>query len=479
MAEREVDVAIIGAGTAGMTAFRAAREHTDDVWLIDPGPLGTTCARVGCMPSKLLIAAADAAHHVEAAAGFGVHAGAPRIDGPAVMQRLRAERDRFVGFVLEAVQRWPQERILRQRARFVAPMTLQLEGGERLRAGRIVIATGSSPIVPPDWREALGDRLLTSDDVFEWTDLPRSLAVVGAGVIGLELGQALSRLGVKVRILDRGGRPGGLTDPRVLEHARGLLASRLPLALQASVERVERDGEGVRVCWTRDGQAHEERFDALLCAIGRAPNLDGLDLDAAGLPRDARGRLQASADTARVGDSAVFVAGDAGTRRMLLHEAADEGRIAGDNAGRYPDVRAHPRGTGLAVVFSDPQIAIAGRSHAELEADGVEFACGALDFDDQGRSRVMRRNAGLIRVYGERHTGRFLGAEMIAPAAEHLAHLLAWSVHAGMTVQQMLDAPFYHPVIEEGVRSALRELNRALLMGPPPIERCLDCGPGA
>ena len=102
-----------------------------------------------------------------------------------------------------------------------------------------------------------------------------------------------------------------------------------------------------------------------------------------------------------------------------------------------------------------------------------------MSFEDQGRSRVMGRNQGALHVYGEVGTGRFLGAEMLGPAAEHLGHLLAWSAQRGDTVQQMLDSPFYHPVVEEGLRSALRELNRALRMGPPPVERCLDCGPGA
>lgn len=474
-----VDIAVIGAGSAGMGAYRAARHHTDDVWLIDPGPYGTTCARVGCMPSKLLIAAADAAHAVEAANGFGVIAAPPRIDGAAVMARVRAERDRFVGFVLESVDAWPAERRLQQRARFVAPGVLALDDGREVHARRIVIATGSRPAVRQDWRDALGDRLIVNDDVFSWLDLPASVAVVGAGVIGLELGQALHRLGVRVRIFDRSGRPGGLTDPVVAAHASKVLVADTPLAVRARIDAVARDGDSVRIDWTGDGASRTERFDYLLAATGRVPNLESLDLFASGLPLDARGVPIADPHTGRIGDSAVFIAGDVAARRMLLHEAADEGRIAGDNAGRFPDVRVRPRRAGLAIVFSDPQIAIVGRGFAELQAAGVEFEIGEVDFGDQGRSRVMRRNRGLLRVYGETGSGRFLGAEMIGPDAEHLAHLLAWAVHAGMRVQQMLDAPFYHPVVEEGVRTALRVLNRKLAMGPAPVEHCLDCGPGA
>ncbi|MFZ2653152.1 MAG: dihydrolipoyl dehydrogenase, partial [Burkholderiaceae bacterium] len=183
--------------------------------------------------------------------------------------------------------------------------------------------------------------------------------------------------------------------------------------------------------------------------------------------------------TGQIGAGSVFIAGDANDEFALLHEAADEGRIAGDNAGRFPDVRVRPRRAPLAVVFTDPQIMLAGQSHAALLAAGTAFELGEASFDDQGRSRVMLKNQGMLRVYAERHSGRFLGAEMIGPAAEHIGHLLAWSVQRGDTVQQMLDSPYYHPVVEEGVRTALRQLQRALRMGPVPVERCLDCGPGA
>ena len=322
--------------------------------------------------------------------------------------------------------------------------------------------------------------MIVNDDIFNWHDLPASVAVVGAGVIGLELGQALHRLGVRVRIFDRSGHPGGLTDPELAAHACDLLTQDTPLTIRAEIEAVQRQGETVQIRWReQDGTSHDESFGYLLAATGRQPNIESLKLEASGLPLDANGVPIADPHTGQIGASGVFIAGDVSARRMILHEAADEGRIAGDNAGRYPELRVRPRRSGLAIVFTDPQIALAGQSFAELKAAGTDFAVGSVNFDDQGRARVMRRNRGLLHVYGEIGTGRFLGAEMIAPEAEHLAHLLAWAVHARMQVQQMLDAPFYHPVLEEGVRTALRKLNRALKMGPVPVERCLDCGPGA
>ncbi|NCT83482.1 MAG: dihydrolipoyl dehydrogenase [Comamonadaceae bacterium] len=464
------DVAIIGAGSAGMAAYRAARVHTDRVLLIEAAHYGTTCARVGCMPSKLLIAAAEAAQSVREAHRFGVRAAAPRIDGRAVMQRVRSERDRFVGFVLDTVNGWPEATRLLGRARFTGPGALDVDG-QRVEARGVVIATGSRPVVPAGWRERLGERLLVNDDVFDWDDLPRSLAVVGAGVIGLELALALHKLGVRVRLFARGERVGPLTDPELQLLARQLFAQELPLTLQAGALEPALDGDEVVL--------GGERFDALLCTAGRQPNLDGLGLEALGLPRDARGHPLIDRHTGQWGDSPVFIAGDVSSDRPLLHEAADAGRIAGDNAARWPDVHHRPRRAPLAIVFSEPQIAIAGASHAELVAAGRGFDTGRVSFADQGRSRVMLVNRGGLHVYAERGTGRLLGAEMIGPAAEHLGHLLAWSVQRGDTVQQMLDCPFYHPVIEEGLRTALRQLGNDLHLPPPPIETCLDCDTSA
>ena len=482
----EVDVAIIGAGTAGMTAYRGALAHTQRIVVIEDGPYGTTCARVGCMPSKLLIAAAEAAHSAAGASRFGVNVGAVEVDGHAVMQRVRSERDRFVGFVVDAVEHWPEEHRLRGRARFVDAHTLEVSHGSgeptRVRAGRVVIATGSRPAVPEAWRRATGARLIVNDDVFAWQTLPASVAVVGTGVIGLEIAQALHRLGVRVRLYGRSGRVGPLTDPALAALSRRVFAHELPLTLAArglEVRNAE-GGQGVLVHSTdAEGHAHEETFDWLLAASGRRPNVDGLGLEHANVPLDASGVPLYDRRTGQIGASTIFIAGDAAEDRPLLHEAADEGRIAGDNAGRWPDIRVRPRRAPLAVVFSEPQIMLAGASHAELTAAGIRFATGAVSFEDQGRSRVILRNQGALHVYGEQGSGRFLGAEMIGPAAEHIGHLLAWSVQRGDTVQQMLDSPFYHPVIEEGLRTALRHLQRELRMGPVPVDRCLDCGPGA
>jgi len=462
MKQLKVDVAIIGTGTAGLAAYRAAHAHGVRTVVIEGGPYGTTCARVGCMPSKLLIAASEAAHMLHAASAFGVHAGDTRIDGVAVMERVRRERDRFVGFVLESVDGIPDSDKLRGHARFTGPHTLQIGDHTEVEAARIVIATGSTPTALPQLAGV--DGVIISDDVFEWTDLPESVAVIGTGVIGLELGQALARLGVRVALFARGGSIANLTDPEVLHAATRALGEELDLRFQTQVTGAVRDGDAVALT-TRDASGAEttERFQYVLQAAGRTPNVGNLGIEHVGLELDANGIPVFDTTTMQCGASHVFIAGDANNERPVLPEAADHGKIAGDNAGRFPDVRPGLRRTPLAITFSEPQVATLGQSYRMLSGPGKpKFAVGKVSFENQGRSRVMLQNKGALRVYAQYGTGRFLGAEMIGPRAEHYAHLLAWACQARLTVEQMLDMPFYHPVIEEGVRTALRDLHASL-----------------
>jgi dihydrolipoamide dehydrogenase len=454
------DVAIIGAGTAGLAAYRAAKNAGKRVLLIEGGAYGTTCARVGCMPSKLLIAPAEAAHSVERLAGFGIaQGGGIKVDGKAVMARVRSERDRFVDFVNRGVDGIPDADKVRGVAQFRDDATLVVDGGPVVHAGAVVIATGSSPAYPGPWK-ALGDRLLTNEEIFELDDLPDSVAVFGPGVIGLELGQALHRLGVRVKIFGRGGGVGPLSDPALLREARCIFGEEFYLDTDAKAE-VAREGDEVVVRYRAlDGSWQIERFSYLLAATGRKANVAGLALEHTTLKTDAQGVPLFDRATLRCGNSAIFIAGDVNNDVPLLHEAADEGRIAGENAARYPDVLPRLRRAGLSVVFTDPQIAIVGGGLARLT--DTPHVIGEVSFESQGRARVMLRNRGMLHVYAESITGRFLGAEMLGPDAEHIGHLLAWALQMQLTIAQMLEMPFYHPVVEEGLRTALRDAQTQL-----------------
>lgn len=479
MDKRKVDIAIIGAGTAGLTAYNAARKHTDSLVLIEADAYGTTCARVGCMPSKLLIAAADSAHDAARAAMFGVTVAGISINGEAVLERVRRERDVFVSSVLASMEAIPESHKLMGRARFLGPGRLAVGDALEVEAERIVIATGSSPHVPAMFQD-LGDRLLTSDSLFERQTLPTSIAVFGAGVVGLELGQALSRLGVQVRLFGLDGALGGIVDAEIRDYAERCFSEAFYLDTRSEVSELSPTDNGVVITFThRDKGELTETFERILVATGRPPDLTTLDLNHSGLALNDAGIPLTDAATLQCGDSPVFLVGDANGQAAVLHEAAQEGRIAGDNAGRYPDVQAVARQVPLSVVFSHPQIASVGEPVGDLSGDERNgYAVGVVSFEDQGRSKVIGQNRGLLKVYARRDSGVFAGAEMVGPAAEHIGHLLAWAAQSRMTVREMLGMPFYHPVIEEGLRTALKDLQANLAKAPVLGDQCLECGPG-
>ena len=458
---REVDVCILGAGSAGLYATGQVARRARDFLVIDPGPLGTTCARVGCMPSKVLIQAADDLWH--ARHGFakeGISGGeGVMADIPAVLAHVRKMRDGFAsGPAGKAEQLEKRGRLVRGAARFVAPDAVEVNG-ERIKAKAFVIATGSKPVVPAAWVEKFGEKILTTETLFEQQDLPATMAIIGMGVIGLEMGQALSRLGIDIVGVDMADTVGGLTDDGVSFPATSVFREEFPLWLGAPAELEE--AEGGRILVKAGG--NEKVVDKVLVALGRKPNLDGLNLAAAGIETGERGAPDFDPATQRIGETHFFIAGDADGHRQILHEAADDGRIAGFNAAalaRGERVRRFRRKVPLAIVFSDPNIAMVGETFAQLDATLGEdegFVVGERDFSTQARARVMLANRGVLHIYARKEDGRLLGAEMCIPRAEHIAHELAWAMERGLTVADLIAMPFYHPVVEEGLQNALHD----------------------
>jgi len=449
MQERTVDVAIIGSGTSGLNAMAQVRRAGKSFALINGGEPGTTCARVGCMPSKALIQVADDYHRRTNLGRYGVDGHQElAVDLASVMDHVQDLRDTFVDRVLGSSTDNLGEEFVQAYGRFIEP-TLIEAGGERIRASRVVIATGSRPLVPMAW-QIFGDKVITTDTLFELNDLPASLAVVGLGTIGLELGQSLHRLGVAVTGFDQLGHIGGAQDPEVQRCAQEILGKEFPIHLGNPVSLTEEGGQ-IRV----SAGAQSILVDRVLCSVGRVPNVEGLGLERLGVALDSRGIPAYDPSTMQVGDLPVFIAGDVTGDRPVLHEAGDEGRIAGYNAA-HGQTAAFRRKVPLFINFCDPNICIVGARWNDL--DQATTAVGQVNFAPVGRALIMGKNKGVLRVYGDRASGRLLGAEMIGPKGENLAHLLAWCIEQGLSVGQLLRMPFYHPVIEEALQAALYDL---------------------
>lgn len=459
------EVAILGAGTAGLYALREVRRAQRSFVLIDPGPLGTVCARVGCMPSKIALHAGAQWHSAQGLAHIGgsgmEHL---QLQRSATWQALRQQRDGFADSAANKAREAAGPHLLTGRARFLAPthLSVQYPDGrvQEVHAQAIVIATGSRPVLP-DWLDSVRERVITTDELFELNDLPANIGILGLGAIGLEMGLALARLGVRVTAADVASTVGGMADAVVSEHAVQRFGSEITLWLQTATQ-LSLSQHGIRM-QTQDGRQAE--VELLLAALGRRPNVDALGLAAAGFALDARGTPLFDAHTLQMGAHPVFIAGDANASRTLMHEAADEGAMAGFNAARLAaNARATPqafaRKTALGIAFSTPDLCSIG---ARLDAlDATRTLIGSASGQGNGRARILGAPDSLLRLYADRADGRLLGAALMAPGGEHLAHLLALAIERGETAASLLRMPFYHPVIEEMLPSALQDLLRQL-----------------
>lgn len=456
MNDINVDVAIIGAGTAGLYALREVRRARKSFVLIDHGPLGTTCARVGCMPSKVALHTAEIWKEGRRNGLSANPTEALSVQHARAWASLRQQRDRFAGGAAGKATGAGGNHLIMGKACFVAPDMLEVDEGtglKTIRAQAVVIATGSSPVVP-DWLAALGDRVITTDQLFELETLPKSLAVLGLGAVGLEMGLALSRMGIAVTGVGTNPTLAGLTDPEVAAAAGECFGREMNLWLGQSAH-VKPVAGGVEVS-SGEKKVVVER---VLAAMGRRPNLGSLNLAAAGIALNERGMPKVDPGSMQSTAPSIFIAGDASGDPALMHEAADEGAIAGYNAARQRTTRFKRR-TPLAIVFSRPDIAFVGMRYEQLVPENTLIGT-ALASDDP-RSRVLHGEGGMLRVYADADTGQLLGATVFAIDGEHLAHLLALAIGRGDTAQDLMRMPFYHPTVEELLQSALQGIVRRL-----------------
>lgn len=450
-----VDVAIIGAGTAGLYALREVRRANKSFALIDSGPLGTTCARVGCMPSKVALHIAEFWHAQKQFSQYGI-SGAEhlRLDGAKAWQALRDKRDMFAGRASGSAQRGAGEHLIMGRARFLKPTVLEVEqadGTQQVHAKSVIIAAGSRPVMP-SFLQPFAEHCMSTDDFFEMQQLPKSIGILGLGAIGLEMGLALSRLGVEVHGADMAHTVGGITDPEISSQALAEFSQEMQLYLGSPAELAPAD-TGV-VLKSGDTQV---QVDKVLVALGRRPNTDQLNLAEAGFQLDERGQPLFNPQTMQVGEHPVFIVGDINGERALMHEAADEGAMAGYNAARNSTV-AFKRKTPIAIAFTNPDIISVGASFDELNPDDILI--GTAHSKSNGRSLVLSEHAGILRIYADKQNGKLLGASMLGMRAEHLAQFLALALEREDTAHELLSIPFYHPVVEEMVQSALQDIAR-------------------
>ncbi|MDY0291894.1 MAG: dihydrolipoyl dehydrogenase [Desulfuromonadaceae bacterium] len=457
---REVEYAIVGVGTAGLGAYSRIRRKSDSLVLIQHGPYGTTCARVGCMPSKMLIAAADIAHAIDEGEFFGIN-GSYSVDGKRVFERLKKDRaERFVGGVLKAVGKIPAKYKIEGQAVFVDPHTLQVGDDLQIKAKKIILACGSTPAFHGPFAE-IKDEVDSSDTIFELDDLPESIAVAGLGVIALELGQAFHRLGVKTRMFGHSGRIGGFTHPEMQKETMAVLSEELDIVPRGEFIAARKTAHGFELQFERDtGEVITHTCERVLVASGRESNLRSMKLENSGLDLDSRALPKYDPLTMRCGDSHIYVAGDVTEDLPLWHEAYIEGRIAGESAVSTSGAQEGQRIVPLGIFYTDPQMATVGAAYAELNQD--EIVIGKVSMGKGPRQAIYNDARGMLQIYANKADGRILGAEIFGRGAEHMGHTLALAIEYKATVDGMLQMPFYHPCLEEVIKDALYAAKKQL-----------------
>lgn len=434
------DLAVIGSGGGAFAAAIAARRKGNSVVMIERGTVGGTCVNVGCVPSKALLAAAEARHVAAAQAFPGITTDA----GPVDMKTLIAGKDRLVEGLraqkyLELAADYGWE-IVRGNARFVDGPALQVTppdgGSRRIEAQHFLVATGSSPWLPPV--DGLADAgYLTSTTAMELDRVPESLLVLGGGYVGLEQAQLFARLGSKVTVLVRGERLARAEEPQVSEVIADVFADEgITVVTGAQLQRVHRSSGG-QVTATTVVAGAERTFSAehVLVAMGRHPVTEGLNLPMVGVKLGDRGQVVVD-KYLRTDNPRIWAAGDVTGYPQFVYVAAAHGNLVADNAlagaERTLDYTALPR-----VTFTTPAIASVGLTDAQAVAAGYRCQCRVLTLEYVPRALVNRDTRGLVKIVAEHDTGPILGVHIVADGAGDAIQAAVYAVSSGMTTTQM------------------------------------------
>ncbi len=461
------DVVIIGGGPGGyVAAIRAAqlglRTACVDEWLDAKGKpsLGGTCLNVGCIPSKALL---DTSHHYHRLrhefSGHGIEVSGVRLDVAKMMARKEQVCATLTGGIAALFAKhkitWLQGhgRLLGENRIEVTPHASGGKKGEPrvVEAGKIVIATGSRP-APFPGAEIDGERIVDSTGALSFTEVPKRLAVIGGGVIGLELGSVWSRLGSKVTVLIRRDRFLPAVDRKIaaiaLESLRG---QGLDIRLGAATKAIKATKRNATVHYEDEKGEQKLNVDKVLVATGRRPNTEGLGAEEAGLELDQRGFIQVD-DLCRTNLPGVYAIGDVVRGPMLAHKASEEGiAVAEHIAGKAAHVNYD---TIPFVIYTWPEIAWVGKSADQLRDAGADIKEGAFPFKAVGRAHAAGDTEGLVKIVSDAATDTILGVHIIGPNASELIAEAVVAMEFSASAEDLARTIHAHPTLSEALHEA-------------------------
>jgi pyruvate/2-oxoglutarate dehydrogenase complex dihydrolipoamide dehydrogenase (E3) component len=447
------DLIVIGSGTAGSSAWYAARQLGRSVAVFEPDVLGGECPTFACVPTKALLHCAEVYETAKTASRFGIDVTGLSFD----YARVKAWKDEVVSSTGAALGEQPYREmdvhLVRAAARFVATGAVEADG-RRYTAERFLIATGAGQRMPPiEGIEQAG--YITFRQAIDLTVLPRSLFILGGGAVGCEFAHLFNRFGTDVTIADRNERLLHAEDPEVGDLLADLFAHRgIDIRMSTTVLRAQRDGGQKRLTLERDGRQETLLVDEVLIATGKSPNV-GLGLEAAGIEYDKDKGVTVDS-TLRTTNPAVYAAGDVAGPYRFTHAASYQGYLACQNMfatdQRHVDYAAMPR-----CVFTSPEVAAVGLTEAQARAGGRDVRVGLTGIDASDRALTSGEMDGFVKVIADA-SGRLLGGAALAPHAGEFMQELALAIKLGATAEQLATTIHAFPTFSEALAAACAEV---------------------
>jgi len=458
VAEHQVDAVVIGAGPGGYHAAIRLGQLGKTVICVDRDEVGGVCLNWGCIPTKALLHVGEVIRHIDHAEAIGLKVPKASVDRAGVEKFKNEVVASNVGGV-KTLFKANNVQFMYGEASFVSPNEIALKGKDgsnhRIRAAQIVIATGSAPIDVKAWPRD-GKRILNSDDAVGIKQIPKTMLVIGGGVIGLEFATVYTRMGAQVLVVE--ALPQILTgsDLEISKTLGRILKKQgVEIMLDTKVAALETTAKGVKATIAGAGTGGKEEtreFDMALVAVGRRPVTDALNLAAAGLSVDEKGFLAVDARM-RTKVPHIYAIGDVTGQPLLAHRAMKQGVVAAEVIGGDASAAFDP----IAIpncVYTDPEVATVGLSEEEAKAKGYEVRIGKFPLAASGRARTMNESDGIIKLVGDAKTDLLLGMHIVAPQAESLIGEGVVALEMGATLEDIGLSIHPHPTLTEGIMDA-------------------------
>ena len=448
-------LAILGGGPAGYVAALRARQLGAEVTLVEMDRLGGVCTNRGCIPSKTLLRSAEIARLVRSAGEFGVQAELQSIEWQQVMARKQRVVDTMVKGIEYLMDRHGV-RVVKGRGRLVEPLVMSVEteqGTETIRADRVLLCPGSIPARLPV-PGAEGPGVMTSDQVMELPERPESLAIIGGGYIGAELADFFDAMGTRVAIVEMLPRLLPQSDEEMsAELARAFRRRRISVSVNARVTGIERRNGCQVVHFTQGDEVKQVEAQAVLQAVGRVPNTEGIGLAEVGVEMDG-GKVKVN-NRLETSVPGVYACGDAIGRIMLAHVGSAEGKVAAANALGQDvemDYTAIPTG-----IYTHPEIGSTGLTEAEARDRGFDIKVGRFHFRAAGKAVAEGEREGLVKIIADAKTGRIIGSHIAGPHATDLIHEVVLALKLGATAEDIGEMVHAHPTFSEPIMEAAED----------------------